>query len=270
MITQAEIQRIANSKGVNTPQIEKDYLLSWILVGIAHDKLLSKILVFKGGTVLKKFYFRDYRYSEDLDFTMLDKGKTNEAIKEAFEAVFDYVKEEANIPLSISDFSEHQTGTINFHINYTGPLRGTRKDVKVDISKNELLKFEMENKEMFNSYSDLESCEPCILQCYSLPEVMTEKMRSLLQRQQARDYYDLWYVSEYGRIEMADYRKKFEEKARHKHIKPEDLEERVNQLEPVFKKQWETSMLHQINDLTPFETVSRDINRHLRKISKGK
>ncbi|KAA6334378.1 hypothetical protein EZS27_017299 [termite gut metagenome] len=269
MITQAEIQRIANSQGVNTPQIEKDYLLSWILAGIARNELLSKLLVFKGGTVLKKFYFPDYRYSEDLDFTMLDKEKTNEEIKDALEAVFEYVKKEANIPLSISDFNEHQTGTINFHINYAGPLGGTGKSVKVDISKNELLKFEIENKQMFNSYSDLESCKPCILQCYSLPEVMTEKMRSLLQRQQPRDYYDLWYVCEYGGIEMADYGQEFEEKARHKKIKPEDLEKRVNRLEPVFKQQWKTSMLHQMNDLTPFETVSRELNRHLRKMFKG-
>ncbi|KAA6346710.1 hypothetical protein EZS27_005794 [termite gut metagenome] len=267
MITQAEIQRIANSKGVNTPQIEKDYILSWILAGIAHDELLSKIVVFKGGTVLNKFYFEDYRYSEDLDFTMLDKGKTNEEIREAFEAVFEYVKEEANIPLSISDFGEHQTETINFHINYAGPLGGTGRDVKVDISKNELLKFEIENRKMFKSYSDL---KPCILQCYSLPEVMTEKMRSLLQRQQARDYYDLWYVSEYGKIEMADYRKEFEEKARHKNIKPEGLEERVKKLELAFKQQWETSMLHQINDLAPFKKVSRELDKHFRKYSKNK
>jgi hypothetical protein len=61
----------------------------------------------------------------------------------------------------------------------------------------------------------------------------------------------------------------FEEKARHKHIKPEDLEERINQLKPVFKKQWADSMQRQIKFLPPFETVSRELNRHLRKIFKG-
>lgn len=32
-------------------------MLSWILFGIASHPVLSKILVFKGGTALKKCYF---------------------------------------------------------------------------------------------------------------------------------------------------------------------------------------------------------------------
>ncbi|CAN5145726.1 hypothetical protein BH20BAC1_BH20BAC1_03460 [soil metagenome] len=33
-----------------------------------------KIFVFKGGTCLRKCYFPDYRFSEDLDFTLIDKS----------------------------------------------------------------------------------------------------------------------------------------------------------------------------------------------------
>lgn len=49
--------------------IEKDYILSWVLAGIAANKKLQNKLVFKGGTALKKCYFGNYRFSEDLDFT---------------------------------------------------------------------------------------------------------------------------------------------------------------------------------------------------------
>jgi hypothetical protein len=107
----------------------KDYILSWILIGVTHNKLLSNILAFKGGTVLKKFYFEDYRHSEDLDFTLLDEDKTNDEIKNAFETSFEYVKEETNITLSISiaEFGEHETGNIDFYIAYTGPLGGAGK-----------------------------------------------------------------------------------------------------------------------------------------------
>jgi predicted nucleotidyltransferase component of viral defense system len=49
--------------------IEKDYILSWVLAGIAANKKLQNELVFKGGTALKKCYFGNYRFSEDLDFT---------------------------------------------------------------------------------------------------------------------------------------------------------------------------------------------------------
>jgi len=68
MIKPGEIQQIARVVGVRDQQIEKDYILSWILFGIAKHEQLSKAIVFKGGTVLKKVYFEDYRFSEDLDF----------------------------------------------------------------------------------------------------------------------------------------------------------------------------------------------------------
>ena len=71
MIKPGEIQKKAREVGVRDQQIEKDYVLSWILQGIAQHAKLSKAIVFKGGTVLRKVYFKDYRFSEDLDFTLL-------------------------------------------------------------------------------------------------------------------------------------------------------------------------------------------------------
>lgn len=51
MIKPGEIQRKANMFGVRDQQIEKDYILSWILYGIAKHENLSKTIVFKGGTL---------------------------------------------------------------------------------------------------------------------------------------------------------------------------------------------------------------------------
>lgn len=62
MIKPGEIQQKAREVGVRDHQIEKDYILSWILKGIAQHEQLSKAIVFKGGTVLKKIYFEDYRF----------------------------------------------------------------------------------------------------------------------------------------------------------------------------------------------------------------
>ena len=82
MIKSGEIQQKARRIGVRDQQIEKDYVLSWILFGISKHEQLSKAIVFKGGTVLKKIYFGDYRFSEDLDFTLLNKETENEKIFE--------------------------------------------------------------------------------------------------------------------------------------------------------------------------------------------
>jgi len=44
---------------------------------------LRETLVFKGGTALKKCYFGDYRFSEDLDFSGLNGAPTGDALAHA-------------------------------------------------------------------------------------------------------------------------------------------------------------------------------------------
>ena len=49
--------------------LERDYCLAWLLSALSESNLRSA-LAFKGGTALKRCYFADYRFSEDLDFTL--------------------------------------------------------------------------------------------------------------------------------------------------------------------------------------------------------
>jgi predicted nucleotidyltransferase component of viral defense system len=95
---------------------------------------------------------------------------------------------------------------------------------------------------------------------------MTEKLRSLLSRQQPRDFYDLWYLSEVEGMEMSDYIVEFEAKTRHKGLNPENLEIRIEKILPTFKSRWESSVKEQIKDLPPFEQVARELGRHFRKL----
>jgi predicted nucleotidyltransferase component of viral defense system len=90
----------------------------------------------------------------------------------------------------------------------------------------------------------------------------------LLSRQQPRDFYDLWYLSEIEGLEMSDYIAEFEAKAKHKGLKPDSLDKRLEQLLPVFKARWEKSMSEQIKDLPPFEQVARELGRCFRKVFK--
>jgi predicted nucleotidyltransferase component of viral defense system len=50
--------------------LEKDYALSYLLAGIVATPALHESLILKGGTALRKGYFDDYRFSEDLDFSL--------------------------------------------------------------------------------------------------------------------------------------------------------------------------------------------------------
>lgn len=174
MIKPGEISLKAREVGVRDQQIEKDYILSWILQGVAQHEQLSKTIVFKGGTVLKKVYFDDYRFSEDLDFTLLNNEIKNEQIFAWFKETYDYVLEEANIHLEIIGNNEHEDGGINFYISYVGPLggKGNNRQVKVDISRSEKLEFKPVIQTVLLGYSDLTEHQ---LLCYPLEEVLVEK-----------------------------------------------------------------------------------------------
>lgn len=265
MIKPGEIQKIARTAGIRDQQIEKDYVLSWILQGIAmHDKLVKSI-VFKGGTVLKKVYFEDYRFSEDLDFTLLDNTISNQHIFEYFKEVFEYIKEEANIPLEIIDDNEHGDTGINFYISYIGPLGGigANKRVKVDISKSETLQFNPEIKEVITPYSDEEDHK---LLCYSLEEILVEKLRSIMQRMQARDFFDVWYLLEVHGFGLGFYKNEFIAKCESKDVNPSDFFNKLEQRLPQYKARWQKSMKDQIKNLPDFEQVEREVTRHLKNL----
>ncbi|MES2138059.1 MAG: nucleotidyl transferase AbiEii/AbiGii toxin family protein [Bacteroidota bacterium] len=265
MIKPGEIQLKARQVGVRDQQIEKDYMLSWILLGIAQHQHLSKIIVFKGGTVLKKIYFDDYRFSEDLDFTLLNNKITNEQLFEGFKEAFEYVLEQANIRLEIIDNNEHDDGGINFYISYVGPLggQGNNKKVKVDISKSETLEFEPVMKDVFLGYSDLEKHQ---LLCYTLEEVLVEKMRTVMQRMQARDFYDIWYLLEQHGMDPNFYIKEFCNKCANKNLSPADFLKKLVERLPQYEGRWQSSMNEQIQNLPDFEKVEREVMRHFKKL----
>ena len=265
MIKPGEIQQKANAVGVRDQQIEKDYILSWILFGIAKHEQLSKAIVFKGGTVLKKVYFEDYRFSEDLDFTVLNAEISNEQIFSWFNEVFEFIKDEANIPLDIIDNNEHEDGGINFYISYIGPLggQGNNKRVKVDISRSEQLVFEPVMNDVIIGFTDLEEHQ---LLCYPLEEVLVEKMRSVMQRMQARDFYDIWYLLEEHEMDADYYISEFEAKCKSKDLQHTDFPKKLDERLPQYKGRWKSSMSEQIKDLPDFDQVEREVKKHLKKL----
>jgi hypothetical protein len=144
----------AGREKVRDTQIEKDYVLSWMLWGIGQSPTLRQGLVFKGGTVLKKAYFPDYRFSEDLDFT-LDIDLTDETIAQEFTLA--------------SPTERHQSGSIAFYLYFLGPLGGKMgsRSVKVDITRGEKILFAPVERDMYNRYADCPD-DPAVLRCIAL------------------------------------------------------------------------------------------------------
>lgn len=89
--------RLAATGGRRIPEavLERDYCLAWFLVGLSRSDLKS-VLAFKGGTALKRCYFGDYRFSEDLDFTLTSDVAFND-LQQRLEGLYRMVREETGI-----------------------------------------------------------------------------------------------------------------------------------------------------------------------------
>src|SRR5271156_3138227 len=128
MIPQSQISKLSNrllkeQGGRRIPEniLERDYCIAWFLIGLSRASLRNK-LVFKGGTALRRCHFPGYRFSEDLDFTLL-QSLSFEELKQELEAVYEEVKRSSNITFQFShpDSTTHQN-SYTFYLIYEGPL----------------------------------------------------------------------------------------------------------------------------------------------------
>src|SRR5271166_2746364 len=89
--------RLANEGGrrIQESVLKRDYCLAWFLCALAESDL-KPVLGFKGGTALKRCYFGDYRFSEDLDFTLTEPLAFEELVRR-LEPVYATVREESGI-----------------------------------------------------------------------------------------------------------------------------------------------------------------------------
>ena len=142
MIRSAEISKLAHRLGLGDKTIEKDYVLTWVLLAITASPL-NDLLAFKGGTAIKKIYVPDYRFSEDLDFTLLLQNRANDELLTALEEVFPWLAREANITLATRKVEEHVSGNPTIYLNYIGPLQAdiNSRFLKVDYHGMKTLSF---------------------------------------------------------------------------------------------------------------------------------
>ena len=100
MIGRQEILEFAREVGLDPNVVEKDYVLGWMLAGISRHPRTRDTWMFKGGTCLKKCYFETYRFSEDLDFTLVDASQVEEAVlRQLFSEITQWVYDESGIEL---------------------------------------------------------------------------------------------------------------------------------------------------------------------------
>jgi hypothetical protein len=264
MIPPGEIARLAHRLGLSDKTIEQDYVLTWILLAIAHSPLRDR-LAFKGGTALKKIYEPDYRYSEDLDFTLLD-DTPNEDLIAAVEALFPWLRREVNIVLGLRRTEVHETGNPAMYLNYVGPLRGDlgSRFLKADFTRGELLLFPLVEAPLRSLYSDCRGRGEALC-VYSPEEILTEKLCALLGRTEPRDLFDIHYMLTHRLADDGAVWSRLPEKMAHKGLDPAALGDVLARKQATFGRLWQPRLRGQARDLPHLDAVIRETERWLRQ-----
>jgi len=279
------LEEARRDAGLSWEIIEKDYILSWVLVGIAANIKLQNKLIFKGGTALKKCYFGNYRFSEDLDFTAkgnIARGDLLEKeIKKSCEIATNLVQKFSPLELKVERYREKEShpGTQEaFNIRGKFPWhRQFLPKVMVEITMEEPIHIEPVKRSILHGYEEEIFQE---INVYSLEEIIAEKMRAILQhfkkleergwtRSRARDYYDIWRIlngySNALRMEIIS--PLFLEKCKVKEVEftnPEKFFDNI--LLDYISKTWEQWLGPLVPDLPPFKLVIDDLKQKIYKL----
>jgi hypothetical protein len=125
VISRLDLDQRVREWGLSEEVVEKDYVIGWVLWGIGSHETLARTWAFKGGTCLKKCYIETYRFSEDLDFTVVPGGPfREEELAAIFRDVLAAIYENSGIIFTDQPprFRTHPSGNYTEgRIYYRGP-----------------------------------------------------------------------------------------------------------------------------------------------------
>lgn len=187
----------------------KDYAIGHLLSAVAHEPSLADTLVMKGGTALKKLYFGDYRFSEDLDFSA-DGSPRGEVLAQALQAAGERAVQSLSSrgPFDVSvermalrDPHPHGQESFVYRVQFPWQRRALCL-VKLEITVDEPILLPSPSRPILHGYDEE---LPGAVRAYGLEEIVAEKLRAVLQsearrgergwtRPRCRDFYDLWRI----------------------------------------------------------------------------
>lgn len=213
--------------------------------------------IFKGGTSIKKCYFETYRFSEDLDFSLLPAAAYGE---EALVASLHEVAERS-AELSGLQFPsdaivlrarQNRQGQATFEgrIGYRGPLAypGTPK-ILFDLTQHEPVLDPPAARTVLHPYPDTLP-QGASVQAYSFNELLAEKTRALFERSRPRDLYDVVHLLENApkHLVLPSVRRLFTRKCETKGLRPPSAEELVTVVtaDEEMRSEWANMLAHQL------------------------
>jgi len=259
MIIHQEIKNLVTEWGLREGIIEKDYVIGWVLWGIGSDPELGAYWAFKGGTSLKKCYIETWRFSEDLDFTVMPGAYKPEDIEPLVKRVLERVYDESGIDFSVkpsifkyADKFLYTEGSIY----YRGPRNArTPARIKLDISGAEKIIRPTILRDISHPYSDSLPA-PAQVRCYAFEEIFAEKLRAMGERGRPRDLYDIVLLFRHRDFQDKPklIKSMLEKKCELKGVSMPSLESIQNaSTKGELISEWGNMLGHQLQALPPFE-----------------
>jgi predicted nucleotidyltransferase component of viral defense system len=264
MIPEAEIRRLAGRWGVDPMIVDLDYVLGCFLAALYSHSAAR--LRFKGGTCLRKCYYAEYRFSEDLDFTAEERF-TPKTLQRLLEDVTAKANDDWQVDFSARPIrvetvdDEYGRESYQVRLYYRGPFRrgGDPRSIRLDVTTDEALAFPPNRRSILHPYSDADMVSEVLVPCYDLLEMLAEKTRALAgQRQYAisRDLYDIAQLTHRQEMDFTLLAAKLPAKFAAKELSVSIIDvDRLQRRREEFSADWNRNLVHLLppDTIMPFE-----------------
>lgn len=261
MIGEAELRRQAARWGVDPMVADLDYSLGWFIASLyGANAELAKVL-FKGGTCLRKCYFGDYRFSEDLDFTATVRFDAERLLRWAeramqWAAVHDGPDFSAAAPVVETLQNEYGSESCQLRVYYRGPLQwgGSPRAIRLDVTRDETLLYPPALRLLMHPYSDVAQLGALEIPCYALAEILAEKLRAITGQRRfaiSRDLYDIHHLL-HAEVRIPELGPALATKFATRGVRLAELNvERFAARRASFAADWDKRLIHLIRDAQP-------------------
>ncbi|MFC2011477.1 nucleotidyl transferase AbiEii/AbiGii toxin family protein [Chloroflexota bacterium] len=266
MINRAALNERVREWGLREDVVEKDYVIGWLLWGIGSNPVLSASWAFKGGTCLKKCYLETYRFSEDLDFTVLPEGPLNpDEVMPLIQEVLDRIYDQSGVDFRVRPpvFRLRPGNTsAEGRIYYRGPRNAPgAASIKLDLTAGEQIVRPTVLNQISHPYPD-KLPDPATVRCYSFEELFAEKLRAMGERSRPRDLYDI--INLFRRQDFRPHaeliRSVYIQKCETKGVEVFSFDSiEKSPYRGELESEWENMLGHQLPALPPFDNFWQEV-----------
>jgi len=182
MLSKEQIQQLSADLKIDQERIAREFYEILLLNEMSRYPW-SQNLVFKGGTALRLAY-NSPRFSDDLDFSIIDSFEANDIFEFA-----EVTAKKFGIRLK-NKWEKKDTILIEFGI--TEAVLPQPFGLKVEILKRKNITIEIELKILRSPVSPLE----VLFNVQTLESMREDKISAIKNRNEPRDLFDLWYISQ--------------------------------------------------------------------------